>query len=162
MGKVIDAKVLAKAVSETMRENDPVRQFLESAQFCDSEVQECKQKADELEAKCSRLTAQINAMPGGGGSDQNDLLAAYADARTKELEAAKEAEEQRERVKALIARINKPLYREILTLRYLSYHSWNDVRKRLRKAGYYYSERNLYYLHERALEEAQRKWESLQ
>lgn len=129
-----------------------VREFLESAQFCDSEVQRCKQKADELEAKCSRLTAQINAMPGGGGPDQNDLLAAYADARTKELEAAKEAEEQRERVKALIARIDKPLYREILTLRYLSYHSWNDVRKRLRKAGYYYSERNLFYLHRQALQ----------
>lgn len=141
-----------------MRDNDPVRLFLESVSFFEAEVQRRKQRADELRAACVRMTANLSGMPKGGGSDHDGLLAVYSDARTKELEAIKRAEEQRERVEAFIARIEPAIYREVLTLRYISCHGWGRVQRELRKAGRYYSDRQIFRIHDKALTEAKKLW----
>lgn len=145
-----------------MRDSDPVLLFLESVSFFEAEIQRRKQRADELQAACARMTANMSGMPKGRGSDQDGLLAAYADARTKELDAVKRAEEQRERVEALIAEIEPAIYREILTLRYISCHGWRAVQKKLREAGRYYSDRHIYRLHDKALAEAKKLWDKTQ
>ena len=145
-----------------MKKEERVKQILESVRFAELEVRLRKARADELEARCRRLTAPIGARSGGGGEDRGELLALWADARTQELEAARQMVERRKMVEGLIARVRGAVLREILTLRYLTQLTWRQVQLRLQRSGYYYSERNLYYLHRKALAAAAALLEKMQ
>ena len=136
--------------------SDPARQFLESALAAELEIRRRKERADEIEGRVKRVTAQLSAQPRGGGKDQQEMLAVLADARTRELEAVREAEEQRQKVEAFIARIPSPVQREVLALRYLSFCGWKTVQKKLQAVGLYYSERQITRHHGAALNEARR------
>lgn len=138
--------------------DDPARRFLESALSAELEARRRKERADELERKAERLTAQLSAAPRGGGSDHQEMLAILADARTLELEAMREAEKQRKRVETFIARIESPVQRAILVYRYLSFCGWRTVQKKLREAGLYYSDRQITRLHGAALGSARTLW----
>lgn len=139
--------------------SDPARQFLESALTAELEIRRRRERADEIEGRVKRVTAQLSAQPRGGGRDQQEMLALLADARTRELEAVREAEEQRQKVEAFIARIPSPVQREVLALRYLSFCGWRTVQRKLQAVGLYYSERQITRFHGAALNEARRLYE---
>lgn len=138
--------------------DDPVLVFLESAVGAKLEADRRKQRADELEWRATRMTAQLSADPKGGGADQQEILAMLADARTEELNAIRAAEKQRKKVEEFVSKITPTVLREIIALRYLSCADWNTVQRKLRAVGLYYSDRHLSRLHDAALERARALW----
>ena len=77
----------------------------------------------ELEAQCTRLTAQLRATPGGGSSDAQMQWAVLADERRRLTRQMRRAQEQERAVQAFIDRVRPELYRDILTLRYIDLRS---------------------------------------
>lgn len=136
-----------------------LKQFLRSGLEAKVEARRHMRRVEALESLCTRVTASPQSLPGGGGVDRETLLASLADART-EAERAVQAElAQYRTVEGFIAGLPDPTSRIVLRLRCLEGRSWADVQRSLYEDGVYYSERHLRRLYQRALDEAQERWE---
>lgn len=143
-------------------EKDPVRRFLTSAVEAKLEIARHKMRAEELESRCTKVTASMSGMPGGGGADAQALWAALADERTKEHEAELRETEAYHRVESFIDKLPSSTHRTILRLRYLNDMDWVKVQMQLYDAGIFYSERHIYRLHGEALESARELWRHME
>lgn len=141
---------------------DPVRAYLASVAEARLDAKRLGLKLRRLEAQATRVTASLTGMPGGGGSDRELLLAKLADMRV-DCELAKlRAEEKEKEVAAFIDKLDNPMSRMILKLRYCECLGWIATRKYQRSvqeelvkvAGLDYGDSNLYRLHGIALNEA--------
>lgn len=138
---------------------DPVRRFLSSVAESRIEARRLGFRVKRLEVQATKLTASLTGMPMGHG-DSGELLAALADMRDASDRARIEAEKQEERVAAFIDRLEDPTSRIILKLRYCDCLDWcghprrRSVMGEMAKVGLFYSERQIYRLHGRALNEA--------
>ena len=65
---------------------------------------------------------------------------------------------QLDMVNAVISAVPDPLYRTILTLRYIHRQDWKAIQKELSKQGMPYSLRSVYHLHDKALAAAEAVW----
>lgn len=143
-------------------EKDSVRKFLASAMEAKLEIARHKMRAEELESRCTKVTASMSGMPGGGGADAQALWAALADERAKEREAELRETEAYHRVEEFIDKLPNSDHRAILRLRYLSGMGWVNVQMKLYDAGIFYSERHIFRLHGEALESARELWRHME
>ena len=141
---------------------DPVKAYLFSVAEAKLDAKRLRLKLQRLEAQVTKVTAQLTGMPDGGARDRELLLAKLADMRV-DCELAKiRAEEKEKEVAHFIDKLENPLSRMILKLRYCECLSWVATRKYQRSvqdeliktAGLEYEDRHLYRLHGRALNEA--------
>jgi hypothetical protein len=148
--------------AETTGCNDPVREFLDSAVEAKVEYKRLNRRVEELESRATKMTQTMSGMPGGGGSGMELLWAALADEREKLTQAAEEEFKRYHDVESFISRIEDPVYRIILRLRYLDGLKWIPIQQRLYKDGFYYTERHITRLHGEALNAARRLWRERQ
>lgn len=136
------------------------RDYLRSVRHARLEQERLAVRVAELEAQCTRLTAQLRATPGGGSSDAQMQWAVLADERRRLTEQMRRAQEQERTVQAFIDRVRPELYRDILTLRYIDLRSWPETAALMSRAGGPQSERHIQRLHGAALQAAQRLWDA--
>lgn len=146
---------------------DPVRCFLSSVAEARLEARRLGFRIRRLEAQATKLTTSLTGMPVAHG-DSGNLLAALADMRTECGHAQVQAERQEEKVAEFIEKIDDPTSRMILKLRYCECLDWvgrphrRSVIGELAKVGLYYSERQIYRLHGRALNEARELYKEIE
>lgn len=141
---------------------DPVIEFLRSAIEARIDLRRHKKRVAELDARCARLVANMNGMPGGGGNNHGheQLWNQLAEAREAELAATRRAEEQERAVERFINQLPCAIHRSILKLKYVDNKNWPQVLFALYEVGVYYSERQLYRHHDRALQFARALWDA--
>ena len=146
---------------------DPVRRFLSSVAEARIEADRQTQRLQRLEAQATKVTASLTGMPRGGGGDSENLLAVLADMRDQCSAAIVAAEQQVERVTEFIEKLENPVSRIILKLRYCDCLEWDSddrphqkvgrrrtVASEMQKAGLYYSRMQITRFHGVALNEA--------
>lgn len=118
--------------------------FLESVRHSRLEQERLRLRIAELEARCTKITASISGVPGGGGSDIQRQYAALADERTrltaeldKELAATARVEDW---IKSL--RCDQVL-RDVLLYRYINLMSIPQITEAFAAAGIPYSQRRI-------------------
>lgn len=147
------------ARSGSMTERDPVKEFLRSALEAKLEAKRRSRRVKELESRCTKMTAAPDSGAcGGGNADREVLWALLADERDKEEKALHEELAQYKAVEDFIARLDDPVHRAILRLRYLEGLGWVKLQQQLYRDGVYYSERHITRLHGAALEAARELW----
>lgn len=138
---------------------DPLRDFLNSAKQARLTLLRVRNCAAELETRCTKTTAQMNATPGSGGADQQQQWAALVDEHEKLRQRMNDALKQMEAVQQFVDRVQPNLYRNILSLRYVHQYSWPVVAAMLSNAGAPYSMRHIQRLHGAALQAARKLWD---
>lgn len=124
---------------------DEVSRYLWSAREAKAEVHRRHLRVRELEARCAVLTGQGQAPE----QARRDLMAE----RERELEAIREENRKYREVEEAIGRLSRSECRVALRLRYLRGLRWRTVQQEMERAGYYYSDREIFRLHGEALEE---------
>lgn len=143
---------------------DPVRRFLSSVVEARVEADRLTYRLQQLEAQATKVTASLTGMPRGGGDHEN-LLASLADMREENARAIVAAEQQVEKVTNFIDKLENPVSRIILKLRYCDCLPWDTesihrkrkqktVMSEMKKVGLYYDRTWLWRLHGVALNEA--------
>lgn len=125
-------------------ERERVIRLLESAGEAKAQIRRHRDRIRELEARATRVTAQLGGTPAGQGGGRERLLAALADERDMESAAEIRAMERYRAVRDAISRMESPLDREILRLKYLDgkRHA-KQIQRGLRVCGWYYTERHV-------------------
>ena len=136
-----------------------LRDFLGSVRHARLEQERLTERVLELEAQCTRLTAQMRQTPGGGTTDTQMQWASLADERRRLTRQMYRAQRQEREVQNLIDRVRPELYRDILTLRYIDLRSCPETAEIMARTGGPQSERHLQRLHGAALQAAQRLWD---
>ena len=137
-----------------MDNRDPVRELLNSVLESRIEVKRIERKLAVLEARVTKITAELTGMPGGGTSDRNAALAAFADISRDYYERLVAAEKREIEVTDFINRLQSSDSRVILKLHYVDCKKWPKVLTALRAAGRDIDERRMFQLHGIALNEA--------
>ena len=137
---------------------DEVRKYLASVWVTRVEYNRLTEKIRTMETQAMNITATLSATPGGGDGDAQRLWTALADETAKLKDKLTAVLELEHEVEAFVDRIEDPMYRMILKLRYVDCLSWPHVLELLCRGGVYYSERQMFRLHGEALEQARRQW----
>lgn len=137
---------------------DSVREFLESARWAHAKAARLSRKIEQLKTQVEHITPSYSGMPSGGSADSSSAWAALAQLRS-EYEAERVKAEQLEKaVYDFIESLAVPEHRMVLSRRYCDRLRWPEVIEVLKEDGYSYSDRQVFRLHGRALNEARRKW----
>lgn len=128
--------------------NTQVAQYLWSAREAKAEIHRRHLRVRELEARCNAVTAGRRE---DSTLEQTRLVLAAE--REGELEAIREENRRYHEIEDAIGRLSRGEYRVVLRLRYLRGLRWRNVQQQMERAGYYYSDREIYRLHGEALEE---------
>ena len=140
-------------------ENDEVRAFLNSVQEARFRFFRCRWQVEELKRRCESVTASWSAERGGSGDVHKDgPLSALVDKRSEMRTLYMEWENKEEEVNCFLDKLPDQRHRALLQLRYVDLLRWPDVRARLEQVGVYYSERQIFNLHGKALEAARALW----
>lgn len=140
-------------------ENDEVRAFLNSVQEARFRFFRCRWQVEELQRRCVSVTANWGAERGGSGDVHKDgPLSALVDKRSEMRTLYMEWENKEEEVNCFLDKLPDQRHRALLQLRYVDLLRWPDVRARLEQVGVYYSERQIFNLHGKALEAARALW----
>ena len=137
---------------------DSVRDFLESAKWAHAKAARLSRKIAQLTTQVEHITPSYSGMPSGGNGDSSAAWAALAQLRLEYQEELVKAERQEKRVADFVESLPTPLYRELLNLRYCEGLRWPEVVEALKVSGYYYTDRHVFKIHGRALNEAREKW----
>lgn len=139
---------------------DDVRLFLEGARDAYLKCADLRERSRALEAKATRITANLDGMPRSGNADRDAVLAALADARGRLLLDIADEEERKIEISDFIDRVpTSAAGRAILRRRYLHYESWKGVRRWMAAHGMTYSAQSVYRLHGEAISAARKLWE---
>lgn len=141
---------------------DSVREFLESAKFAHARAARLSDKIARLTAQVERITPSYSGMPGGGSADHTAAWTALAQLKSEYEEQLVMAEQREKAVADFIDSLPTPECREVLVLRYCDCLRWPEVMDCMEDAGYSYSDRQVFRLHGRALNEAREKWKEIQ
>lgn len=141
-----------------MHKYTSAQDFLRSVRHAKAEQQRLRARIAELEARCTKITANINGMPGGGNADAQRMWSALADERarlteqlTEELRAAREVE-------AFLNRLKTDMHRDVLAFRYINLMTVPEIQEQLAQIGYARSQRQIERLLYWALLEAETLW----
>ena len=144
-----------------MDNRDPVRELLNSVLESRIEVKRIERKLAVLEARVTKITAELTGMPGGGTSDRNAALAAFSDMTRDYYKRLVEAEKHEVEVTDFINRLQNPDSRAILKLHYVDCKRWPKVVEALNRAGRDVELRQVFNLHGRALNEARELYKEI-
>ena len=142
-----------------LREYPDLNSFLQSVQTLRAEQRDLANRVMEDGARCTKMTMQMRAAPGGSRADAQQQWVALADESRALTQLTRAADRQEEIVRSFLARVAPTLYRDILTLRYVNGYSWPAAAARLSELGHPYSIRHVQRLHGAALLAAQRVWD---
>lgn len=139
---------------------DPVKDYLSSAGELRAEKRRLHRKLKQLRAQTTSTTPVLTGMPHGSGEEgRGALYAALADV-SHQYDVLILAVEKRElELMRFIDRLPTPASRVILKARYCEGRSWAGVQQSLYDAKLYYSDRWIYKLHGKALQEARELYE---
>lgn len=137
---------------------DDVREFLESARWAHAKAARLSRKVEDLETQVLRVTPAYTGMPKGGGGDSSKAWVILAQLRDEYLQEKVRAERLEKEVSDFIDTLEVPEHREVLHLRYCERLHWPEVVDRMHTDGVYYSDRHVFRIHGRALNEAREKW----
>lgn len=137
---------------------DSVREFLESAKWARAKAARISRKIEQLTTQVEHITPSYSGMPGGGSTDVSAAWVTLAQLKTDYEGELAQAEMQEKAVVDFINSMPTPLYREILALRYCEGLRWPEVVQAMERTGCYYSDRHVFKLHGRALNEARQIW----
>ena len=137
---------------------DSVREFLESAKWAHAKAVRLSRKIEQLKTQVEHVTPSYSGMPGGGTTDPSSAWVKLAMLKAEYEEELVLAEQREKAVLGFIESLPTPLYREVLILRYCEGLRWPAVVKALEKTGSYYSDRHVFKIHGRALNEARELW----
>lgn len=138
---------------------DQVREFLESAKWARAKASRLARKIAQLTTQVEHITPGYSGMPSGGGSaDVSAPWVALAQLREDYLNEKLKAEQREKEVSDFVDSLPTPASREILQLKYCLGLRWPEVVEQLQNTGLCYSERQVYRLHGKALNEAREKW----
>lgn len=137
---------------------DQVREFLESAKWARARAARLSYKIEQLTTQVEHITPSYSGMPGGGSTDVSSAWTALAQLRDEYVKELAKAEQREKDVADFVDSLRSPESREILHLRYCQGMRWPDVIEHLNIGGLYYSDRQVYRLHGKALNEARNKW----
>lgn len=140
---------------------DEVREFLESAKWAHARAVRLYRKVQALETQVEHITPSYSGMPSGGGTDSSNAWLALAQLRSDYLAEMVKAERREKEVSDFIEGLYAPENKEVLRLRYCERLRWTDVADRMAAAGYYYTDRQVFRIHGRALNEARKKWKEI-
>ncbi len=140
---------------------DSVRVFLESAKGAHARAARLSRKIVQLTTQVEHITPSYSGMPGGGSTDVSAAWTALAQLRSEYLLEKVKAEMIEKAVSDFVESLPTPEYRELLSLRYCEGLRWPEVMEAMRADGYYYSDRYIFKIHGRALNEAREKWKEL-
>lgn len=145
----------------TQPPSDPAKEFLLTAIEAKTEASRFERKVHWLEARTERVTASLTGMPRSGNADAERAWAALADARTAYTDRLIVAIQQEQEVANFIDLLPSRESRMILRLRYVDALRWPRILEQMETTGLNYSERQMYRLHGRALNEAREMWKEL-
>ena len=137
---------------------DSVREFLESAKWAHAKAARISRKIEQLTTQVEHITPSYSGMPGGGSADVSAAWVTLAQLRSDYEDELARAEAQEKSVADFIESMPTPLYRELLHYRYCLGLRWPAVIEALQSTGSYYSDRHVFKLHGRALNEARQIW----
>ncbi|MBP5462191.1 MAG: hypothetical protein J6Y20_08720 [Lachnospiraceae bacterium] len=137
---------------------EPVREFLESAKWAHAKAARLSRKIEQLTTQVEHITPSYSGMPGGGSTDVSASWAALAQLRSEYMEEIVLAERREKEVSDFINSLPIPEHRAVLLFRYCDGLRWPSVIEAMQGAGYYYSDRQVFRLHGRALSSAREKW----
>lgn len=140
------------------RQTDECRAWLESYRELRTEANRLWQRHLRLAAQATRTTTQLSLVPGGGGSDREQLLASMADADAEAVAKHMEAADRMREIEGFIDSLPSQNSRIILRYKYVEMLHWPELKRALEKSGIYYDERHIYRLHGLALNEAREAW----
>jgi hypothetical protein len=139
--------------------HDPVREFLMSASRAHVEVCTLRRRIERLTSQIERITPAYSLVPGAGGTDRDSAIVALADMRCEYEAKLIKAELTEAKVAEFVDSVPGEENREVLYLRYCEGLSWPSVLLAMQADRCCYSERQMYRIHGRALNEARIKWE---
>lgn len=140
------------------RQTDECRAWLESHRELRVEANRLWNRHLRLADQATRMTSQISAVPGGGGSDREKLLAALADSDGEAVEKYAQAEDRMHEIEDFIDQLPTRSSRIILRYRYIELLRWQDIEKAMAKNHMNYTLDHIYRMHGAALKEARRAW----
>lgn len=144
------------------KSTDPTRAFLETVREARIEHARALRRTEELASRAEKITTSFSAAPGNGlALGPPAVWSALCDARSKAEERERKWLRQELAVESFIDSLNGDLNRIVLRARYVDLLRWPEILDRLESLNIHYSDRQLYRLHGRALEEARRKWKEL-
>lgn len=147
----------------TLHEQYPdARQFLESVRTSRAAALRCARRMWELRTQVESITAPLNSSPvSNGGKDVHGdaRLAALTDLQDRLIAASDDWLRRVKEAEDFVDRIENVEYRILLQLRYIDCNRWDDVQGRMALSGLYYSDRQMFRLHGRALQAARRLWD---
>ena len=130
-----------------------VKEFLLSSALYGTISRERLENYLTLYDRATKVTSHLTGMPSGGGSDRNALLANLADSFNNASDWVSRVAERRDLVvRFLDAAPLEELDRFVLKARYVQRKKWTEILF-LCNQKQKLSERNLFYIHNRALSE---------
>ena len=133
---------------------DPTKEFLMSARWSHAEALRLSEKVTSLTTQVEHITASYSGMPSAHNGDSSAAWTALAQLRDEYAAKLVEAERNEKAVSDFVDHIPTPECREILQLRYCRFRKWTQIASDMEKAGYYFSERQVFRIHGKALNEA--------
>lgn len=118
------------------------------------EIKRLQHKVTQLEAQATKTTSILTGMPKGGDADRDAVLAALADLTADYYKKIEEAERHEREVNEFIDSLPSGDCRVILRLRYVEGFGWRKVLTGLNQVGLHFTERQMFRLHGKALQEA--------
>ena len=140
-----------------MRET--LEEFLGSVWEKKRAVSRCIWEIRDLQDRCRRITACLDGAGRGSGDSRRDgALVALADRQSRLPVLEEELTCREEQVRDFLDRLEDERLAAILRLRYVCGLKWSAVQSRLQEMNLYYSERQVYNLHRKALAQARLLW----
>ncbi len=122
------------------------KEYLSRARTLDSEIN-CKlEQIAQLEAQMTRCAQVLSDMPGGGPRDWTDIVAKALDLKQQLDGDIDRLIDVKREIRAAIAAVENPTYRQLLEMRYLCGWSWQRVADEM-----HYSREAVCRIHKKAL-----------
>lgn len=136
-------------------------EFLKTYEDASLEKVRYQWQIQQLEEQAANITTVIRDHVGGSTGDphKDAALIAYAEQVDELRDKIKACDEQLAAVEAFINAHPDKVGRAILLLRYKHMLPWDGVLKQMSRLRLRYSERHTYRLHQKALADAEKRWE---
>lgn len=135
-----------------------VRSFLESVAASRVEQERLQERIEELETRCTKITANLTGMPRGGNADAERQLAALADEKTRLTEQIGIEIRRAKRVEEFLNKMPVRLYRDVLMRRYVNLQTVPKITNALAHSGRARSQRQVERIIANAEREAEKLW----
>ena len=125
------------------------QQYLNQAYYIDQQIKEKINKADRLRELSTNISPTLNDVPKSSGFNNqamSDRICKLADLENEINMDIDRLVDLKKEIEAVIKAVDNPKYQRLLELRYLDFHSWDEI---ISLMGY--SRRHIFRIHSEAL-----------